>query len=145
MYDAVFHTVWYRPDESITLFAYRDKGKLRVFEDRLEFEGTQMGTSSLVITHVRRMCLKALGVGIPTDFVKVEYGKEPPYSTAYFADGSWLGWSGAVFGGTDRIFLACRHLVRREDLVASNDCLVGGLRLLSSHARVQEGKSNVGI
>jgi len=107
-----FETVWYLPDENrwrdMNLLAFRDVGKLIVRDDSLEFQGKK---EKVVITHVRRISFGKQGRDFVNNWVKIEYGDGPVFSTAFFADGSWLGWGG-IFGGTRRILDAVQRLVR---------------------------------
>jgi len=105
-----FENVWYRPDESrwsdnLKLRAFTDAGRLIVYAHSLEFQGTK---ERVVITHVRRISLVRQGRDLVNKWVKIEYGEGAPL-TAFFADGSLLGWGGLT-GGTDRILAAVRHL-----------------------------------
>ena len=107
-----FENVWYRPDESrwrdMELVAYRDSGRLVVRADALEFHGK---AGRVVVAGVRGVALVKQGRDFINDWVRIEYGEAGRPATAFFADGSWLGWGG-ILGGTRRIFEAVRHLAR---------------------------------
>jgi hypothetical protein len=102
-----FATVWFLPEENrwrdMNLLAMRDSGLLVVADDSLEFVG---GKGRVRITGIQRISCGKQGRDFVNDWVKVEYqaGK-----TAFFADGSLLGWGG-IFGGTRKILEAVRHL-----------------------------------
>ena len=104
--------VWYLPGENrwrdLSLLAFKDSGRLLVLEDALEFQGKQ---ERVVITDIRRVSLGKQGRDFVNDWVKVEYGSAASPATAFFADGSILGWGG-VFGGTRRILAAVQHLAK---------------------------------
>lgn len=106
----VFTPVWYRPDENkwsdMNLLAFQDSGLLIVKDDSLEFEGQK---HKVTLTQIKRISIGKQGRDFINNWIKVEYGDPPGTSTAFFADGSWLGWGGA-FGGTQRIFSAIRRL-----------------------------------
>lgn len=99
--------VWYLPVEpplnDTKLLAILGSGTLIVEEHFLEFKDKK---ETVLITNIRKVSCGRYGRDIFTKWVKVEYqdGK-----TAFFADGSWLGWGG-FFGGTRKIFDAVRHL-----------------------------------
>jgi hypothetical protein len=111
-----FYDVWYRPDErrlvNLSLLAYTDKGKLIVGEESLEFQGKK---ARIIITGVRRISYVTQGNDFINKWVKIEYGDSPKISTAFFADGSELGWGG-VFGGSKRILDAVQHLAKDEPI-----------------------------
>jgi hypothetical protein len=109
-----FENVWYRPDESrwrdMDFVAYRDAGRLVVRADSLEFYGKAAGV--LRVAGVRGVSIVKQGRDFINDWVRIEYGEAAATpATAFFADGSWLGWGG-VLGGTRRIYEAVRHLAR---------------------------------
>lgn len=105
-----FNSVWYLPAENewrdLNLLAFKDNGRLLVRDDSLEFQGAK---GSVAITNVRRVSLGKQGRDFVNDWVKIEYGDGAAPSTAFFADGSWLGWGG-ILGGTKRILAAVQHL-----------------------------------
>jgi hypothetical protein len=104
-----FGPVWYLPEENrwrdMNLLAMRDSGTLVVKDDSLEFNGKK---ETVYITDVQKILFGKQGRDFVNNWVKIDYqnGK-----TAFFADGSWLGWGG-VFGGTRKILDAVRHLER---------------------------------
>lgn len=108
----VLNHIWYLPSENrwrdMNLLAFRDSGRLVVAHDALEFQGNK---ERVVISEIRRVSLGKQGRDFVNDWVKVEYGGPASPSTAFFADGSYLGWGG-VFGGTRRILAAIQSLVR---------------------------------
>ena len=102
-----FGKVWYLPEENrwrdMNMLAMRDTGALAVTEDSLEFTGKK---EKVHIIDIKRVSFGKQGRDFVNNWVKIEYqnGK-----TAFFADGTWLGWGG-IFGGTKRILNAVRHL-----------------------------------
>jgi hypothetical protein len=102
--------IWYLPSENrwrdMNILAFRDSGKLIIGDDTLEFQGNK---ERVVISGIRRVSAGKQGRDFINDWVKVEYGDPASPSTAFFADGSYLGWGG-VFGGTRRLFAAVRRL-----------------------------------
>ena len=110
-----FKKVWYIPDERTwggrLALSVRDKGKLVVREDSLEFEGRKQ---RVLITNVRHM---SFGKLVPQDFVnnwvRVEYGDDPTPSRCYLAEGSAFGWGG-LLGRTKRLLAAMQHLCEPE-------------------------------
>jgi hypothetical protein len=112
MSSQTFENVWYLPDENrwrdMNLLAFRDAGRLIVRDDSLEFQGRK---ERIVITHIRRVSFGKQGRDFVNDWVKIEYGDDPMVSTAFFADGNWLGWAGFL-GGTKRIFDVVQQVVR---------------------------------
>jgi hypothetical protein len=107
-----FDNVWYLPDENrwrdMNLLAFRDAGKLIVGDDSLEFRGKK---EKVVIANVRHISYGKQGRDFVNNWVRIEYGDAPTTSTAFFADGSLLGWGG-IFGGTKRILAAVQHLAK---------------------------------
>jgi hypothetical protein len=107
-----FDTVWYLPDENrwrdLNPLAYKDVGKLTINEESIEFQGRGQ---TLVIEKVRRVSYGKQGRDFVNNWVKVEYGDGPTASTAFFADGSMMGWRG-IFGGTKRILDAVKRMAR---------------------------------
>jgi hypothetical protein len=102
----VFNPVWFLPSENrwrdMNILAFKDTGRLIVQPQLLEFQGNK---EKVAITEIRRVSIGKQGRDFVNQWVKVEYGDAQAPSTAYFADGSWLGWGG-VFGGTRRILAA---------------------------------------
>jgi len=107
-----FDNVWYLPDENrwrdMNLLAFKDAGKLIVGEDSLEFRGKK---EKVVIANVRHISYGKQGRDFVNNWVRIEYGDAPTTSTAFFADGSLLGWGG-IFGGTKRILAAVQRLAK---------------------------------
>ena len=101
MVASTFSSVWYLPSENtwgnFNMLAFRDSGKLNVNEDSMEFIGSK---NRVKISDVKRVTLGKQGRDFVNNWVKVEYGAD---GTAYFADGSLLGWGG-IFGGTQKIY-----------------------------------------
>ncbi|MCA1614902.1 MAG: hypothetical protein LC800_12365 [Acidobacteria bacterium] len=112
MREVQFENVWYRPAESrwsdMEFVAYRDAGRLVVRADSLEFYGK---AGRAVVAGVRGVAVVKQGRDFINDWVRIEYGDAATPATAFFADGSWLGWGG-ILGGTRRIYEAVRHLAR---------------------------------
>ncbi len=110
MPEQVFTNVWYLPDENtwsdLNLLAFRDTGTLIIRDGSLEFQGTK---GRVMVTPVRRISFGKQGRDFVNNWVKVEYGTLPSPSTAFFADGSGLGWGG-VLGGTERILSAIQKV-----------------------------------
>lgn len=86
----------------MNILAFRDTGTLAVSEDSLEFNGKK---EKVQITNIGRISYGKQGRDFVNNWVKIEYqdGK-----TAFFADGSWLGWGG-IFGGTKAILNAIQR------------------------------------
>ena len=107
--ERTFRTVWYRPEEnrwrSMRLVAFCDRGTLVVYKDSAEFTGKN---ERFRIVNVNRISFGKRGQDWVNNWVKIEYGSG---KTAFFADGSWLGWRG-IFGGTRELFGALQHLAR---------------------------------
>ena len=107
MATSTFRSVWYLPAENrwrdLKMLAMRDSGTLVVNEDSLEFTGKKEKVS---ITGVKRVSYGKQGRDFANNWVKIEYQDG---ETAYFADGSLLGWGG-IFGGTKKILNAVQHL-----------------------------------
>jgi hypothetical protein len=105
-----FDKVWYLPDENrwadLNPVAFNDVGRLIVHSDSIVFQGRH---ETVVITQIRRVSYGKQGRDFVNNWVKIEYGDGPTLSTAFFADGSLLGWGG-VLGGNKRILRAVRHL-----------------------------------
>lgn len=112
MANGTFEKVWYLPAPNewgdMKLVAFRDVGTLVVNEDSLEFSGRK---ERLRIADVQRISYGKQGRDFINNWVKIEYenGK-----TAFFADGSMLGWGG-ILGGTMKIFNAIQHLQRNAE------------------------------
>ena len=102
-----FDKVWYLPEENLwrdmNMLAMRDIGTLVVKNNSLEFQGKK---EHVHITNVKRISYGKQGRDFVNNWVKINYGDG---KTAFFADGSQLGWGG-MFGGTRRILDAVRHL-----------------------------------
>jgi len=102
-----FSKVWYLPEENrwrdMNLLAMRDTGILVVVDNSLEFQGRK---EQVRITGVKRVSYGKQGRDFVNNWVRIDYGDG---QQAFFADGSWLGWGG-IFGGTNRILNAVRHL-----------------------------------
>jgi hypothetical protein len=81
------------------MLAFRDSGKLIVYEDSLEFTGKK---GQVKISDIKRVTIGKQGRDFVNNWVKVEYGTD---GKAYFADGSLLGWGG-ILGGTQSIYTA---------------------------------------
>lgn len=107
-----FGSVWYLPEENrwrdMKMLAMRDVGLLVINSDSLEFHGTK---ETIHITGITGITCGKQGRDFVNDWIKVEYQEG---NTAFFADGSWLGWGG-VLGGTRRILEAVRHLGQTHD------------------------------
>ena len=95
---AEFKHVWYRNNEKklASLKAMQDSGTLTVNGQKLSFIGKQ---SQVTIADIHNISYGAQGADFVNDWVKVDYGDN---QTAYFKDGSWLGWGG-LFGGTRKL------------------------------------------
>jgi len=102
-----FSKVWYLPEENrwrdMNMLAMRDVGLLVINNDSLEFHGRK---ETIYIAGINRITCGKQGRDFVNDWIKVEYQGG---NTAFFADGSWLGWGG-VLGGTRRILEAVCHL-----------------------------------
>jgi hypothetical protein len=109
---AVLSHVWYLPSENrwrdLNILAFRDSGDLIIGDDSLEFQGSK---ERVVISGIRHVSIGKQGRDFVSDWVKVEYGDPASPSTAFFADGSWLGWGG-VFGGTRRLLAAVQSVMK---------------------------------
>jgi hypothetical protein len=110
MADQTFDKVWYLPNENkwrdLNLLALRDSGTLSVTGNSIEFRGAK---ETVTITNIRAVSYGKQGRDFVNNWVKVEYGDGPTPATAFFADGSVLGWGG-IFGGTKRILAAVQPL-----------------------------------
>jgi len=108
----MFDSIWYLPDENrwrdVNVLAYRDKGKLTVSENSIEFRG---GKETVVITDIKRVTFGKQGRDFVNNWVKIEYGDSSTPTVAFFADGSLLGWGG-IFGGTKKILEAVQEHFR---------------------------------
>ena len=106
----VFDPIWYLPSENtwrdLNLLAFRDSGRLTIGEGTVEFLGKK---EHVVLTDLRRVSIGKQGRDFVNDWVRVEYGDPASPSTAFFADGSLLGWGG-VFGGTRRLYALIQPL-----------------------------------
>ncbi len=109
---SVLNHIWYLPSENrwrdMNILAFRDSGRLIVGDGTLEFQGSK---ERVIITGIRRVSIGKQGRDFINDWIKVEYGEAASPSTAFFADGSFLGWGG-VFGGTRRLFAIVQGLGR---------------------------------
>ena len=107
MATVTFRNVWYLPAENrwrgLNMLAMRDAGTLVVNEDSLEFNGKK---EKVRITGVKRISYGKQGRDFVNNWVKIEYQDG---NTAFFADGSLLGWGG-ILGGTKKILNAIHHL-----------------------------------
>ena len=92
----------------MNLLAFRDIGQLIVGEDSLEFLGRK---EKVVITNVRRISYGKQGRDFVNNWVRIEYSDASHTSTAFFADGGFLG-RGGLLGGTRRILAAVQHLAK---------------------------------
>ena len=104
---SIFSAVWYLPEENrwrdMKMLAFRDTGTLVVSDDSLEFNGKK---EKVHIANIRRISDGKQGRDFFNRWVKIDYQDG---RTAFFADGSWLGWGG-IFGGTKKILNAVQHL-----------------------------------
>jgi hypothetical protein len=102
---ATFPTAWYRHSEYHfgSLLAMEDTGQLVVGERGLVFYGHK---GPLIVADVERIKYCRQGWGFSYRWVRIDYG---PGWTAFFVDGSKLGYGG-IFGGTRRILQAVSHL-----------------------------------
>jgi hypothetical protein len=102
-----FANIWYLPHENrwrdMNLLAFSDIGTLIVGKNSLEFKGKR---ENVHITNIRQISYGKQGRDFVNNWVKIEYDND---KTAFFADGSLLGWGG-IFGGTRRILQAVRNL-----------------------------------
>ncbi len=107
----VFNSVWYLPSENtwadFNVLAFRDSGSLTVGEEQIEFAGAK---HRLVIADIRRVTVGRQGRDFVNDWVKVEYGDG---ATAFFADGSLLGWGG-LLGGTRNLYASLSRFNRTD-------------------------------
>jgi hypothetical protein len=107
---SVLNHIWYLPSENrwrdMNLLAFRDSGRLILGDGALEFQG---GRERVVIAGIRRVSIGKQGRDFINEWVRVEYGEAASPSTAFFADGSLLGWGG-VFGGTKRLLAAVQSV-----------------------------------
>jgi hypothetical protein len=109
MASITFATVWYLPSENtwkdFNMLAFRDTGRLVVNADSLEYAG---GKNRVVIGDIKRVTLGKQGRDFVNNWVKVEFGDG---ASAFFADGSLLGWGG-ILGGTQKIYAALSRFNR---------------------------------
>tara|TARA_B100000029_G_scaffold157234_1_gene152474 strand:+ start:1330 stop:1833 length:504 start_codon:yes stop_codon:yes gene_type:complete len=107
---AKYSRVWYLPEENLwrdnrkNMFAMRDSGTLVVNNDSLVFTGKK---EEVRIANIKKISYGKQGRDSVNNWVKVEYQDG---LTAFFADGSWLGWSG-ILGGTKKILNDVQGLV----------------------------------
>ena len=113
MADQTFENVWYLPDENhwrnLQMLAFRDAGSLIVHDNSIEFRGKK---GMVQINNIRRVTCGRQGRDFVNKWVKIEYGDGASPTTAFFADGSMLGWGG-ILGGTNRILDAVTRLQPR--------------------------------
>src|SRR5713226_9296026 len=89
-----FDTVWYLPHENrwrdLNVLAYRDVGKLTVYDNFIEFRGKN---ETVTISNPLRVSYGKQGRDFVNNWVKVEYGDSATPSAAFFAEGkfAWLG------------------------------------------------------
>ena len=98
--ETVFPSVWYLPDENrwsqLNPLAMRDRGQLVVSYAEATFTG---GNSQVAIRNVTRVSYGKQGRDFLNNWVRVDFGAG---ETAFFMDGTALGWGG-LLGGTKRI------------------------------------------
>ena len=106
-----FSDVWYLPSGkawgNFDLLTARDRGMLIVHENWLEFHGQK---HRVYIRNVQSINFGKQSKDTINDWVSVKYGANPPYATAWFADGSLFGW-GSLLGRSKRIFAAVQDLL----------------------------------
>jgi hypothetical protein len=106
MSETVFEKVWYldKPNEwgDLKFKAFRDIGRLVLTDGYVDFIGRKEG---IHITNIHNVSYSKQGRDFINNWVKIEYDGG---RTAYFADGSMLGWGG-ILGGTLKIFNAVRQ------------------------------------
>jgi hypothetical protein len=112
---ATFKSVWYLPEENrwrdLQVMAMRDRGTPIVSDRGAEFIG---GRGRVAIGDLKSVHFGKQGRDFVNNWVRVDYGDG---RTAFFADGSGLGWGG-VLGGTRRIFEAILPLQNVRPAVA---------------------------
>lgn len=107
MATTTFSKVWFLPEENrwrdMNMVAMRDAGTLVITDDALEFNGRK---EKVHVSDIKNISYGKQGRDFVNNWIKIDYqdGK-----TAFFADGSYLGWGG-IFGGTEKILSAIRHL-----------------------------------
>ena len=110
----IFGKVWYLPDENkwrdMNLIAFRDSGTLIVNDNSIEFKGKK---GNVEIKNIKHISFGKQGRDAVNNWVKVDYGEDPVKLTAFFADGSGLGWGG-IFGGTKKILSAIESIYQPQ-------------------------------
>ena len=106
----IFKKVWYLPSENkwrdLNLLAFKDVGRLIVVDNSVVFEGKK---GKVLVTNIKRVTYGKQGRDFINNWIKVEYGEGDLLSTAFFADGSSLGWGG-IFGGTKKILKSLQKI-----------------------------------
>jgi len=106
-----FKNVWYLSKqltwEDFSLFPYQRSATLRLKQGYLE---VVCGDEIINISNIKHISIGKQGRDFVNDWVKIDYGDK---KTAYFADGSVLGWGG-IIGGTNRIFEAIKQHIYPE-------------------------------
>jgi hypothetical protein len=108
-----FEKVWYLPDvnrwRDLNILAFRDVGTLTLDDNLIIFEGKK---GKVEIRNVKRVSIGKQGRDFVNDWVKVEYEEGSNPLTAFFADGTRLGWSG-MFGGTKKILAEIENFIKK--------------------------------
>ncbi len=113
-----FKKIWYLPSENkwrnFRPLAFRDEGKLIIDNNSIIFEGKKEKVEIRDITH---LSYGKQGWDLINNWVKVEYGKGDNCSTAFFANGGGLGWSG-IFGGTKKILSVMQKTISEDETIS---------------------------
>ncbi len=111
MAEKEFKNVWYLSREltwdDMSFFPYKRSATIRIKGGCIE---VICGDELVKIYDINQVSMGKQGRDFVNDWVRIDYGDE---KTAYFADGSALGWGG-IFGGTSRIFNAIKESINPE-------------------------------
>jgi len=101
----IFPEVWYRFNEKPfnEMWAYYDYGTLEVLQNSIRFTGKK---GIVNVFDIHNISYGRQGIDFMNNWVKIIYGED---KVAYFADGTYNGWGGAL-GGTKRLLKAIQTI-----------------------------------